>query len=199
MSIAEEKRRLRSRIRADMRAMSPAARRKIDRIICQSVIHFPPFARADTVFCFVGIDWEIETSALIESAFDSGKRVTVPLCTASGTMEARVIRSFSDLQTGAYNIPEPAAHCSLCPPDELEFAAVPCIACDTDCHRLGQGGGYYDRFLERTDCYSVALCRETALLPRVPTEPWDRPMDCVVTETGFYYPKREMRIKGYGQ
>lgn len=187
--IFEEKARLRKKIRGQMRGMDQAVRQKVDAAICQRVLQLREFQRAGTVFCFVGIDWEIDTSSLIRAALRGGKRVAVPLCTGPGIMEARIIQSPDDLRPGAYGIPEPLPSCPVCPPEEIAFAVVPCVSCDTGCMRLGQGGGFYDRFMEKAAFPTAALCREAALLEHVPAEPWDRPVDCVVTESHTYFRK----------
>ncbi len=64
----------------------------------------------------------------------------------------------------------------------VDFAIVPAVACGRDGSRLGQGGGYYDRFLQQTGCAFAALCTETFLLPRVPCESHDRNMKIIVTQ-----------------
>lgn len=185
--LPREKAELRKMIRRKMREMDPAARIQADEAICRKVTELPAFREAGTVFCFVGVDWEIDTTSLINAALADGKRVTLPLCTGPGIIEARLIRSPDDLQPGAYNIPEPVPEAPVCSPEEIGFAAVPCVSCDRTCLRLGQGGGFYDRFLEKASFYTAALCREDAMLDQVPAEPWDRPVDCVVTEAAFYF------------
>lgn len=186
-NLSLEKAALRRQIRKKMREMDPSARSSADAAICRQVTQLPAFRDAETVFCFVGIDWEIDTAALINAALADGKRVALPLCTGPGIMEARLIRGPKDLQPGAYNIPEPLPSCPICAPQEIDFAAIPCVSCDRTCLRLGQGGGFYDRFLERASFYTAALCREEALLEQVPAEPWDHPVDCVVTESHLYF------------
>ena len=192
-NLAEEKAILRKQIRKRMREVDPAVRSAIDQRICRQVMTLPQYKAAKTIFCYVGVDWEIDTTKLISDALQHGKQVALPLCTAPGIMEARLIQSTADLQPGAYNIPEPRPSCALCPADAIEFAAVPCVSCDRTCLRLGQGGGFYDRFLEDSSFYTAALCREEALLEQVPAEPWDRPVDCVVTESHLYFQRFQSR------
>jgi 5-formyltetrahydrofolate cyclo-ligase len=146
----------------------------------------PEYQRAGTVFAFVGAKWEIDTKELLRNALAAGKRVAVPLCVGPGIMEARLISGLDELAPGAYGIPAPLASCPVCPPAEIDFAVIPCVACDRAGRRLGQGGGYYDRFLAGAAFTKAAICRDIGLVDRIPAEPRDHPVDCVVTETAVY-------------
>ncbi len=70
--------------------------------------------------------------------------------------------------------------------EKLDLVVVPGLAFSADGHRLGQGGGWYDRFLARTraDCTKVGVCFAGQVVPQVPIEPHDVPLDLVVTDTG---------------
>lgn len=192
-SIYDQKAALRKAVRNRLRALEAEAASASSAAICQQVIALPEYKNADTIFAFVGVDWEIDTEALLRHALDSGKQVAVPLCVEKGIMEARLIRSLDDLLPGEYDIPEPAAHSPLCPPEKIDFAVLPCVACDKNGMRLGQGGGFYDRFLEKSSFPHVAICRDIAIEEEIPVEPWDQPVECVVTETAIY--RREKNDK----
>jgi 5-formyltetrahydrofolate cyclo-ligase len=185
--VYEQKVILRKSIRKKLRTLDPETARLSAAAICKQVLDLPDYRNAKTVFAFVGVQWEIDTKDLLLLALSSGKRVAVPLCLVAGIMEARLIRSLNELVPGAYGIPEPTVKCPVCPPAEIDFAVIPCVSCDRACMRLGQGGGYYDRFLEHASFFNAAICRDIAILESVPVEPWDRPVDCVVTETTVYY------------
>ena len=60
-------------------------------------------------------------------------------------------------------------------------------------HRLGQGGGYYDRYLAGFQGFTVALCRDALLRDEIPTQPHDVPVQLVVTETRSLSPDRAER------
>jgi 5-formyltetrahydrofolate cyclo-ligase len=68
------------------------------------------------------------------------------------------------------------------PPEKLDFCIVPALACDRDGYRLGYGGGFYDRYLPRTHGITAALCASKRLLDRLPSEPFDVPCKCIITE-----------------
>ena len=82
---------------------------------------------------------------------------------------------------GAYGILEPGADCPRVEPGEIDLIFVPGTAFDIRGHRIGQGGGYYDRYLNRTRAVRVGVCHDFALLSAVPSEAHDARMDIVVT------------------
>ena len=85
------------------------------------------------------------------------------------------------LAKGAYGILEPGADCPRVEPEEIDLILVPGTAFDVRGHRIGQGGGYYDRYLNRTRAVRVGVCHDFALLSAVPSEAHDARMDIVVT------------------
>jgi 5-formyltetrahydrofolate cyclo-ligase len=73
------------------------------------------------------------------------------------------------------------------PSQDLGGVLVPALAIDTQGYRLGRGGGYYDRFLAHYEGVKVAVVFDCQLLPQVPRDPWDQPVDWVVTEKATYW------------
>jgi len=186
MTRTEEKRALRTQLRAAGLALPESYRTAADAAICARVMALPEYRTAGTVFCFVSTEREISTRAILTDALRAGKRVCVPLCTAPGLMEPRQIRSLEELRPGICGIPEPAADSRYVPADEVDFSVIPCLSCSRSGQRLGQGGGYYDRFLSAYRASAVLICRERLMREELPTEPHDRPVPWVVTEQALY-------------
>ena len=131
----------------------------------------PEYREAETVFCFVGTSREINTLPILQDLLTSGRTLCVPLCVGEGRMELRKISSLSELAPGAYGIPEPPPDSPRVAPDAVDFAVLPCLSCDHAGRRLGQGGGYYDRFLSVYRGGAVLLCREKLIRDEIPVEP----------------------------
>ena len=187
MTKQEQKRALRQTMRCLESQLSDRYKTQSSQKICAHLLAMPEYQASSTIFCFVGTAHEIDTRPILTHALESGKRVCVPLCTAPGIMELREIASLTDLSPGAYGIPEPdAARCPAVDTDEVDFAVLPCLCCNHQGHRLGQGGGYYDRFLSHYRGGSVLLCREKLLRQEIPLEPHDYPVPWVLTETCLY-------------
>lgn len=181
-----EKARLRGEIRRRLLSLPPDQAARSDALICRRLLSLPEYAGARTVFAFAGVGWEIRLTDFLARALAEGKRVALPRVTGPGRMEARVLCDLRRLVPGAFGIPEPPEDAALCPAEEIDFAVVPCVCCDISGRRLGQGGGYYDRFLSAAAFPAAAVCRDAVLARELPADPWDRPVDLVVTETRVY-------------
>ena len=186
MTKAEEKQRLRRVIRELERQLSPRYKAESSRAIAAHLLAMPEYQTAGTVFCFVGTKREVDTRPILEDALAAGKRLCVPLCTEPGIMEPREITDLGQLVPGAYGILEPSADAPWVEVDEVDFAVLPCVTCNHLGQRLGQGGGYYDRFLTHYRGGTVLLCREKLIREEIPLEPRDMPVPWVLTERGLY-------------
>lgn len=186
MTRQEEKQQLRAVMRARERQLSDRYRRESDQAIAAHLTAMPEYQAAGTIFCFVGTPHEIDTRPILENALAAGKRLCVPLCTGPGMMELRQITTLFQLSPGAYGIPEPPEDAPTVSVDETDFAILPCLTCNHLGHRLGQGQGYYDRFLAHYRSGAVLLCREKLIREEIPLEPHDYPIPWVLTERGLY-------------
>ena len=186
MTKAEEKQRLRRVIRELERQLSPRYKAESSRAIAAHLLAMPEYQAAGTVFCFVGMEQEVDTRPILENVLAAGKRLCVPLCTEPGIMELRQVTSLDQLVPGAYGILEPPAGAPQTDADEVDFAVLPCVTCNHLGQRLGQGGGYYDRFLTHYRGGTVLLCREKLIREEIPLEPRDMPVPWVLTERGLY-------------
>ena len=186
MKKAEEKQRLRRVIRELERQLSPRYKAESSRAIAAHLLAMPEYQAAGTVFCFVGMEREVDTRPILEDVLAAGKRLCVPLCVGDGIMELRAVTVLDQLVPGAYGILEPPADAPKVDVDEVDFAILPCVTCNHLGQRLGQGGGYYDRFLAHYLGGNVLLCREKLIREEIPLEPRDMPVPWVLTERGLY-------------
>lgn len=154
-----------------------------DREIIKNVMSLPEYSAAKNVFVYIGAGDEINTDFLVDDMLENGKDVYVPLCFGKGEMAAKKISSREELQEGMYGLLEPSASAEGILPEEISLVIVPGVAFGRDFTRLGRGGGYYDRFLERASSATlVAPCREENLLETVPVDEHDCPVDVIVTK-----------------
>lgn len=87
------------------------------------------------------------------------------------------------LQQGQYGIAEPSGE--VLPSTSLtqaHLAIVPGLAGNEYGHRLGRGGGWYDRALGHTDAVRLLLLNDDEVMPAIPVEPNDRHVDVIITE-----------------
>ncbi len=182
MDIQAEKQALRSRMRAARRAVSPQKRAEMDKALLRNILTFPAYAQADILLLYVSAGGEAGTHALLEHALAEDRRIALPRCEAQGQMRFFLIDSLNDLQPGAYGIPEPVGN--ITPPiTEHTLCLVPGVAFTPDGYRLGQGGGYYDRFLQKYPFIRTAgICYALQLTDSLPHAPHDRCMEAIITE-----------------
>jgi len=182
MDRSEEKRALRKRIRAQMAELPPVVQKGSDEALFHAFLSLREVEEAKTILLYYGVRGEPETARLIVELLARGKRVFLPKCLPQRQMEAREITGEGDLAPGALSIPEPTEACPVIAKDGLDLILVPALCCDKACYRLGQGGGYYDRYLKGYQGVTVGLCREAFLQEELPREPFDQGLTMVLTE-----------------
>ena len=116
MTRQEEKQQLRAIVRRLEAALAPEYKAKSARSIAHRLLAMPEYQEAQTVFCFMGTDREIDTRPILEDALAAGKTLCVPLCTEPGRMESRQITDLNQLVPGRYGLLEPTPSTSPCCP-----------------------------------------------------------------------------------
>ena len=192
MSVIEEKKALRTYIRQTERTLDPAYKAESSEAICRCVLALEEYRAAGTVFAFAGTVHEIDTALLLKETLAAGKTLVLPRCAEGHALDLCVVTSMDELVPGMYGILEPKADCALVTPADIDFAVVPCLSFDRRGRRLGQGGGYYDRFLAAFGARGsgrrpllVGLCYAFQVVDALPSQDWDRPVDCLCTEEGL--------------
>ena len=103
-------------------------------------------------------------------------------------MAHALIESLNELVAGPWGLvqPDPAKANWLEEQAVIDLVVVPGIAFDRRGHRIGFGGGYYDRFLADLQAVKLGLCYDDLVLQEIPNESHDVPMDIVVAQTATY-------------
>jgi len=158
-----------------------------DAAIINKFLESDLYKKAEWIMVYVSFGTEIYTHSFIEKALADGKHVVAPICNISDhTITLSEIKNFpEDLEEGHYGILEVRDDClRIVDPKQLDLVMVPGCAFSQVGHRMGFGGGYYDRFLEtiNDDCITVALIREDFIFDEIPMEAHDKSVDYMVTE-----------------
>lgn len=170
----------RERLSADAAARSDAA-------IAKRLFSFSIFCEAPLVLTYVSLAREIDTHAIIDRVLAEGRRVAVPLVDPrTRELSFYRIEGRYQLVPGYKGIAEPdPAACARLEGRELfgSVCLVPGLVFDAQGHRIGYGGGCYDRFLW---CYpgdKIALARTMQISSNpLPVERFDVPVDFIVSE-----------------
>lgn len=181
---------LRSNYLAARRMLDPASKALLDERIARSLLAFDLYQSAGLVLSYVSRGREVATQCIIDSALRACKRVAVPRCGENrGEMAFYEISSLDDLVPGFQGIPEPRV--SRAPLGTADFLGsiclVPGLVFDAEGHRIGYGGGYYDRFLQFYPGDKIGLARLSMVSSNpLPAEKGDVPVDFLATEKGIW-------------
>ncbi|MEM1060028.1 MAG: 5-formyltetrahydrofolate cyclo-ligase [Verrucomicrobiota bacterium] len=189
MSHDAAKPRLRREARARLRDLSPAARDKAARRIQDDLASGRFFAEGKTVGLFAALPSEPATEPIFQTARERGCRVALPRMLPGGGLELYRVEDWSrDLEANAHGIAEPRPEGGrLVPPGEVDLLCAPGLGFDRAGHRLGRGGGDYDRLLAtvRPDCLRLGLFFAIQEFDALPAEAHDQMLHAVLTENGL--------------
>jgi 5-formyltetrahydrofolate cyclo-ligase len=180
-------------MRKALSAIVPDVRHHRSLVACRNLAELEEWRAARSVFVYIAMPRELDTTSLIEDAWRRGQQVFVPRVELErpGEMHAVRIHSWSDCLPGFRGILEPVRG-EVVDATAIDLVVAPGLAFDASGRRLGQGSGFYDRFLARSGLHArvCAIAFEEQVLENVPCELHDAPMDLVVTDV------RVRRVRG---
>ena len=183
-----EKGLLRKKILFLRRCLSYQEIQKKSNRIRKELFLLPVFRQASRVLFYLSLRDEVQTQEMIKEALRLNKTVAVPLVKLKERDILPVkLKSYDEegLFIGPLGIPQPKRDLwQTLSPDEIDLVIVPGVAFDERGNRIGFGMGFYDRFLKRTSSRTktVALAFELQLVPIIPSQPYDVPVDYIITE-----------------
>lgn len=171
--------------------------------ICAKLFMLEQIQNARTVFVYMHFRSEVQTTEFINLCLLLGKNVTIPYTVPAEKqlLAVQITDPELDVAPGYHGIPEPAKRLlhttGSFNPQRIDVAIIPGSVFDRSGGRLGYGGGYYDRFLEReaSHTFRIGLAYEMQLVDKVPVEQHDQLMDMVVTEENIYDCRRNRHAK----
>lgn len=174
-----DKAQIRAVVRSRKRAMTGEEIARKSGALVRLLLAHPLYREARTICGYYPVNSEVRLLPALERAMAQGKRVALPkVC--GGEMRFVVMSDLHCVAAGFGGIPEPIAdEPPLCDPRALVL--LPGLAFDAAGHRIGYGGGYYDRFLAREPLHpTIALCYDFQMFPQLPAEPFDVPAQAVL-------------------
>lgn len=173
------KKELRSLIRQQKRAMTESQICEKSEKLGQLFAASAAYRNAKTVYGYLPYNQEVRTVAMLERAIADGKRVAVPKVIGDD-MKFIYIADLSRVEKGYAGIPEPVDDGPIAD-DPTALVLMPGLAFDPEGHRIGYGGGFYDRFLaQEPDHPTLALCYDFQMMESLETEEFDIPVDTVL-------------------
>jgi len=185
---------LRQTIRQQRRALTRGAAESCAEQMAQHVFKHPLILRSHRIAAYLAADGEIDPAPLLELLWSAGKQVYLPVLVPFSRQKLWFAR-FSPgdmLACNRFGIPEPVRR-RLIKPLALDLVLTPLVAFDTAGHRIGMGGGFYDRtfaFLQRRQHWHkpnlVGLAYELQKQATIKPNSRDVPLDAIATETRVY-------------
>jgi 5-formyltetrahydrofolate cyclo-ligase len=173
----------RERLLAQRQALPPEERRRRGAAI-EATLREVIAARPGILGVYWPFRAEFDPRGLVDWAVGEGRRVALPVVIdKKGPLEYRAWRPGEALVDGVWNIPVPEKRDIVVP----ALVLAPVVGFDGACYRLGYGGGYFDRTLASLSPKPLAfgVGFEFQRIETIHPQPFDVPMDLIVTETGL--------------
>lgn len=176
---------LRNLAREQLRKLTPDEREFASETIRARLSASAQWQNAQLILHFAPRQDEPDVWALVTTALEAGKRVTLPrYVPASNSYEAaEILNPTQDVVTGKYGVLEPRPVCKVAELKQLDLVLVPGLAFDRHGYRLGRGKGFYDRLLAAVSGWTCGVAFDAQLISTLPVEPHDVPLNCILTPT----------------
>jgi 5-formyltetrahydrofolate cyclo-ligase len=165
---------------------------QISQWVCRRIVTLSEYKNANVVMWYLDSRSELRTRGAVSEALAIEKTIVIPYCD-NYELHLWRLRNLDELVSGSYGILEPpksrwnegARQIDI---EQLDMIIVPGVAFDRFGNRLGNGHGYYDRFLARLPPHTpiIAACFESQMFDNIPVDPHDIPIHKVVTEKCIY-------------
>ncbi len=170
---------LRRSIQAQKRAMTQEQILSASEDLGEQFASCEFYKQAKTIYGYLPYNQEVRTVPMLQRALREGKRVAVPKVYGD-EMKFIYMTDLSQVDTGYAGIPEPIADSPVAD-DPTALVLMPGLAFDPQGHRIGYGGGFYDKFLALEPNHpTVALCYGFQMLDALETQEHDIPVDLVL-------------------
>jgi len=163
--------------------MSPGQRQQANQHLIHHLTRHPCWQRARQVFGYVSIQGEPDLGHL----WPTGEKIW-GLPRREGAM-LHWHRWQVGMRLQGEKLPEPDPEAPVLTPQPGDLLLIPALAYDRQGYRLGYGGGYFDRLLAQPEwqgVYRVGVIFQRFLLPVLPRDPWDQPVQAVCTDQGWW-------------
>lgn len=167
---------LREQIRCLKRQMSEEDIVSKSKILCSRFLTTDTYQNAQTIYGYLSYNQEVRTMPILEQALRDGKKVALPKCYGP-EMRFIFIEDLTRIGKSSCGVPEPLDDVPIAD-DETALVLMPGMAFDQAGHRMGYGGGYYDRFLSAQPHHpTIALCYDFQVVEQLPTDTFDIPVE----------------------
>lgn len=172
-------------------ALDPAQRQRLDESICKHLLHWAASRPGQRIAAYVAFRGEPDLMPALRQMHELQQLIHLPVLRPGG-MDFCRWKPGDPMRRNRFDIPEPVGT-PVCTAEQLDLVLMPLVAFSSHGIRLGMGGGYYDRafsFRQSVNVKKPVLTGVAYMLQQLETlseqtEPWDVPLDSVLTECGL--------------
>jgi 5-formyltetrahydrofolate cyclo-ligase len=184
---------IRKRIKSARLALDEATRDHAAEKIGAALLRLRALQRAECIAVYLPVNGEVDCLKFLDSEKLRKKRIFLPVL-AKTRLKFAPLQADSEWVTNRYGILEPVyEHSGLVDARNLDLVIAPLLAFDERCHRIGMGGGYYDRsfaFRKSRKLWRrpllVGVAYNFQRIEQILPQPWDIALDMVITEQECY-------------
>ena len=192
----DQRQQIRQALRARREAQSNEQCQHDSALICDILVRSRLIERAKRIACYFPHGKEVDLTDFILAAWQRNKQTFLPVLAQfpKGCLWWLPYSKDTPLYENRFGIPEPQRPRRLRRTKlrSLDVILMPLVAFDAKGHRIGMGGGFYDRSLGRLvgkhswhRPFRIGVAFSWQQVPAIPAQPWDIPLDAVVTEQGM--------------
>ena len=138
--------------------------------------------KGKTIGCYYPVNFEINILDFFKELESKAKKICLPVIKKNNQMDFYSWSSKDLLKLNKFGIPEPEQIKKITP----DIIIVPIVAFDSRLYRIGYGGGYYDRYIEKFSkkklLLKVGIAYSSQKINKVPTNKFDKKLDIIITE-----------------
>ncbi len=187
---------LREQIRAEVKKLTTAERAEASLLACALLEKQAVWREARAILFYAPLAGEVDLWQLLLDSLAAGKTVALPRYNGEQNNYAAALigDAARDIETGQFGVREPRAECASIALKRLDLLLVPGVAFDLDGGRVGRGRGFYDRLLSGFDGVACGVAFDQQIVARVPSEPHDARLKCIVTPTRWQFVTDRARL-----
>ena len=128
------------------------------------------------------VNFEIDILDALQELEAKGLQLCLPVVKKNNEMDYYRWSTKNLLKINKYGIPEPEQIKQVIP----DIIFVPIVAFDNRLYRIGYGGGYYDRYIQKLSnkkkLFKVGIAHSCQKINKVPINKYDKKLDIIITE-----------------
>jgi len=187
--ITSKKKKVREKIKSLLNNLPVQDYNHKNRIITGSLLKSDEYKHSNTIFIYYPFGKEIDTRVIIKDALSKNKKVVLPKVIVDELTLFFITDISKELKPGILGILEPdISQCLKADLKSIDLVIVPGLCFDLNFNRIGYGGGFYDKILEKisTKVKIIALAFDLQIFDNIPACSHDKKVDIIITESNIY-------------